>query len=141
MQTKGVSVISLFLFPYGCFYIQLVDSHGCSFLYYLINLFFQLDKDIQHLSSRLNVTNMADHVNVVILSTHGMAAATSPLRYSPGYIGKCVSDLFLNHSFYMTIFMSAIYQPKKPTLRNCSKLRVCSYVRPNPWLNGYHSLY
>ena len=109
---RGECHISFFVSLWLLLYIQLVDSHGCSFLYYLINLFFQLDKDIQHLSSRLNVTNMADHVNVVILSTHGMAAATSPLRYSPGYIGECDFNLFfLMHSFYMTIFLSAMCPP------------------------------
>ncbi|XP_023340595.1 ectonucleotide pyrophosphatase/phosphodiesterase family member 6 isoform X2 [Eurytemora carolleeae] len=40
----------------------------------------ELDLAISHLSDRLNVTNMADIVNVVILSDHGMSQAAPPRR-------------------------------------------------------------
>ena len=40
----------------------------------------QLDRGVKHLAERLNVTNMADIVNVVILSDHGMTYASPPMK-------------------------------------------------------------
>jgi hypothetical protein len=55
----------------------------------------QLDRGVKHLAERLNVTNMADIVNVVILSDHGMTYASPPMkRHHPkGYKNRDISAL------------------------------------------------